>query len=57
MKRSWLIPITIGGLLAVYSGWYLWQPGGAEVLLVVTHVLFAACVPRRAGCGCSSAQG
>ncbi len=41
MKRAWLTPTTIGGLLALYSVWYLWQPGGAMVLLVVTHVLFA----------------
>jgi hypothetical protein len=41
MKRAWLTPTTISGLLIVYSGLYLWQPGGAEALLVVTHVLFA----------------
>jgi hypothetical protein len=42
MKRARLTPITIGGLLIVYIGLYIWQPGGAGVLLVVTHVLFAA---------------
>ncbi len=43
MKRAWLTPTTIVGLLGVYGVLYLWQPDGAEVLLVVTHVLFAAC--------------
>ena len=42
MKRAWFIPITIGGLLALYSGWYLWQPGGTTPLLLLTHGLFAA---------------
>ncbi len=42
MKQRWLIPITIGGLLAIYGVLYLWQPGGTEMLLSVTHVLFAA---------------
>jgi hypothetical protein len=41
MKRAWLTPTIVSGLLVMYSGLYLWQPGGAEVLLVVTHVLFA----------------
>jgi len=41
MKRA-LIPITIGGLLVLYCGWYLWQPGGTTPLLLMTHVLFAA---------------
>jgi hypothetical protein len=41
MKRAWLTPAMIGGLLVLYGGLYLWQPGGATLLLIVTHVLFA----------------
>lgn len=42
MKRLWSIPAGIVGLLLVYSGLYLWQPGGREGLLILTHVGFAA---------------
>jgi hypothetical protein len=43
MKKDRLIPAAIVGVLAVYIAWTIWQPGGAAVLLYVTHVLFAAC--------------
>lgn len=42
MKRTWLTPAMIGGLLAMYLVMYIWQPGGSQVLLSVTHVSFAA---------------
>ncbi|HTP06737.1 MAG TPA: hypothetical protein VMP08_00695 [Anaerolineae bacterium] len=43
MKKDRLIPATIVGLLAVYSAWYVVQPGGPSVLLHLTHILFAIC--------------
>jgi hypothetical protein len=43
MNKVRLTPTTIGVMLGVYLVLYLWQPGGAQVLLTVTHVLFAAC--------------
>lgn len=43
MRKDRFIPATIVGLLAVYIVWTIWQPGGAAVLLDVTHVLFAVC--------------
>jgi hypothetical protein len=43
MKKARLIQTAIAGLLAVYIVWTIWQPGGAAVLLDVTHVLFAVC--------------
>jgi|GEM_PF-5785881 len=42
MKQDRLIPATIAGLLAGYSAWTIWQPGGSAVLLHLTHSLFAA---------------
>jgi hypothetical protein len=42
MKRAWLTPATIAVLLAVYIAWYIWQPGGNEALLILTHVSFTA---------------
>ena len=59
MKKARLIPATIAGLLAVYIVWTIWQPGGAAVLLDVTHVLFAVCAwlaasPSCAPVGCLS---
>jgi hypothetical protein len=41
LKRIWLTPASIIGLLLVYGGLYIWQPGGGEVLLVLTHTSFA----------------
>ena len=41
MKRPWLIPVSITGLLLVYVVLYLWQPGGGDVLFLVTHALFS----------------
>lgn len=41
LKRLWLTPAGVIGLLLIYGGLYIWQPGGSEVLLVLTHVLFA----------------
>jgi hypothetical protein len=43
MKKDRLIPATIFGLLVVYIAWTIWQPGGAAVLLHLTHILFAVC--------------
>jgi hypothetical protein len=42
MKKDRLIPAAIIGLLTVYLAWTIWQPGGSEVLLYLTHVAFAA---------------
>jgi hypothetical protein len=42
MKRTWLTPAFIAGLLVMYLALYLWQPGGSEVLLILTHASFAA---------------
>ena len=41
LKRIWLTPASISGLLLVYGGLYIWRPGGSEVLLVLTHISFA----------------
>ncbi|MBI5565980.1 MAG: hypothetical protein HY870_13880, partial [Chloroflexi bacterium] len=41
LTRTWPTPVIISGLLLVYGGLYVWQPGGSEVLLVLTHTLFA----------------
>jgi hypothetical protein len=38
LKRTWLTPSIIGFVL-VYGALYLWQPGGAWVLTLVTDVL------------------
>lgn len=43
MKKDRLIPATIMGLLMVYIGLTLWQPGGTTMLLYLTHALFAVC--------------
>jgi hypothetical protein len=43
MKKARLIPTVIAGVLALYLAWTIWQPGGADMLLYLTHVLFAAC--------------
>lgn len=42
MKRAWLTPTTITGLLVVYIALTIWQPGGSVVLLFLTHALWAA---------------
>ena len=42
MKRAWLTPIVIIGLMLVYVALYIGQPGGGEVLLLLTHTSFAA---------------
>lgn len=43
MRKDRLIPATIAGLLAMYSAWTIWQPGGSQVLLYLTHVSWAVC--------------
>jgi hypothetical protein len=40
MKKTWLTPSIIGFVLA-YGVLYIWQPGGARVLTLVTDVLSA----------------
>jgi hypothetical protein len=42
MKRAWITPTVIIGLLLVYVALYIRQPGGGEVLLLLTHASFAA---------------
>lgn len=42
MKKNWLTSISIPALLAVYGVLYVWQPGGARVLLLLTDILFVA---------------
>lgn len=42
MKKLWLTPTMIAGLLAVYSVLSIWQPGGSAVLLFLTHSAWAA---------------
>ncbi len=41
LKRIWLTPASIIGLLLIYGALYIWQPGGGEVLLLLTHTSFA----------------
>ncbi len=43
MNKDRLIPATIIGLMAMYIAWTIWQPGGSQVLLYVTHVSWAIC--------------
>ncbi len=42
MKRMWLTPALIVGLLVMYLALYIWQPGGTAVLLCLTHISFTA---------------
>jgi hypothetical protein len=42
IRRAELIPLTITGWLGVYFVWYIWQPGGSEVLLFLTQASFVA---------------
>ena len=42
MKRTWFIPMSIAGLIALYAAVYAWQPGGVERLKFLTDTLFAA---------------
>ena len=41
MKKDQLIPTAIIGLLIVYIACLIWQPGGATVLLSLTHTAWA----------------
>ncbi len=43
MKKAWLVPAVIVMVLAAYIAWTIWQPGGSEVLLFLTHAAWAAC--------------
>jgi hypothetical protein len=40
LRKIWLTPPSIISLLAAYVALYIWQPGGSEVLLVLTHTAF-----------------
>jgi len=42
MKRTSFLPLSSGGVLVVYVGLYVWQPGGPRVLLLITDVCFVA---------------
>lgn len=42
MKRTWLTPTSIIGFVALYVVMYIWQPGGARLLGVLTDALFVA---------------
>ena len=41
MKRAWFAPTMSIGLLVIYSVLYIWQPGGGDVLLLLTHIFFS----------------
>jgi hypothetical protein len=40
LKRTWRMPASIIGLLLIYGGLYIWQPGGGDVLVLLTHASF-----------------
>jgi hypothetical protein len=42
MKRAWLTPISIIGLVGLYVVIYIWQPGGVRLLNILTDVLGVA---------------
>jgi hypothetical protein len=42
MKRTWLTPTSIIGLVALYIVMYIWQPGGVRLLIILTDVLSVA---------------
>ena len=42
MKRDWLAPLGAVGLLVLYTAVYVWQPGGQDRLVTISHVLYAA---------------
>jgi len=40
MKKTWLIPASIVGLVALYAILYAWQPGGVRLLKILSDTLF-----------------
>jgi hypothetical protein len=43
MKKAWLVPAVCAAVLLAYIALTIWQPGGSEVLLVLTHAAWAVC--------------
>jgi len=41
MKKTWLIPASIVGLVALYAILYAWQPGGVRLLKILSDTLSA----------------
>jgi hypothetical protein len=41
MKKTWLIPASIAGLIVLYAALYAWQPGGVRLLKILSDTLFA----------------
>ena len=41
MKKTWLIPASIVGLIMLYAALYAWQPGGVRLLKILSDTLFA----------------
>jgi uncharacterized membrane protein len=40
MKKAWLTPIAITGLLGLYVALYVWQPGGSRFLEIISSTLY-----------------
>jgi len=41
MKKTWLIPASIVGLIMLYAALYAWQPGGVRPLKILSDTLLA----------------
>jgi hypothetical protein len=41
MKKTWLIPASITGLIVLYAALYVWQPGGVRLLEILSDTLLA----------------
>ena len=39
MKKTWLIPASITGLIVLYAALYAWQPGGVRLLKILSDAL------------------
>jgi hypothetical protein len=43
MKKAWLVPVVCAAVLLAYLALTIWQPGGGDGLLMLTHAAWTVC--------------